>query len=140
MFDKASWHLKGRIIIAEFRDMAGLFDVKQSATAVVSMLDAGSEPPVTHIIADTTGVTDVDVSLLKLHPFKDAIEPILKHSSLGWFVLVDPDPNQVILFITQTIAEITTRRFRVVDSLDKALHFIDDIDPTIALPFTIIRD
>ena len=134
MFEKVRWHVDGRILITEFSGIVSLEDVKKSSKLAVMMINNEKQPPATHIIADVSDVSKLDASILKLHPMREAITPLLSNPHIGWLVLVDPEPNHVMLFIIKTITELTSRRMRVVPTLQQALHFIDDIDPTINIP------
>lgn len=134
MFEKIYWYLDGRILMADFGGTASLEDVKKASKLALMMLNNENQPPMTHVIANVINVSNLDASILKLHPMREAITPVLSNPHTGWFVLVDSEPDHVILFIIKTITELTSRRMRVVPTLQDALQFIDDIDPSITLP------
>jgi hypothetical protein len=122
------WHIENRIIYAFLFDNITQDDLRKGNEAITQFIEANGIPPV-HIIFDTTSVDRIMTTVVQvrseLHYFQD--------NRIGWCVvfglhgLVDA----AVRFTSGIIGRATGINIQIVPTLNDALSFLNQVDPTL---------
>jgi len=123
MSSQLSWYLENRVMqIVNHGEVTDqdLFDLDESA---VHYMDQGSAPLVHLIIDHRKGINSPSAKGLMQLKWP-------KHPKMGWIVMVGM-ANPLQKFVTAVASNFFKTRLRMVDTMDEALDFLNDVDSTL---------
>ncbi|MBL8119070.1 MAG: hypothetical protein J0L63_17595 [Anaerolineae bacterium] len=120
-----SWYIPGRVVQAVFMDTISLEEAESASAKTAQFIQEG-EPPLVHLIADTTNLDrfPTNLNILNRSASKHLWQP-----KLGWTIVIST--NSTTRFITGIITQVARVRFRMFPTLDEGLRFLADQDATL---------
>jgi hypothetical protein len=120
-----AWYVPGRVVKAVFIGDMTLPET-EAASELTAQFIQGGEPPMVHLIADTTKLDrfPTNLNLLNRSSSKHLWQP-----KLGWTILITT--NSTTRFITGIITQVARVRFRMFPTYTDALNFLADQDSTL---------
>lgn len=121
-----NWTIEKRLILVRFEKNVSIDQVELASRTVTGYIRTGSKP--VHVLADLERVTRYPREFGKL---ANAI-PHLAENNLGKTILVRKQDTllQLMISVIRHAVQIDLRMF---DSMDKALHYLNETDPTLNL-------
>ena len=125
MGHEISWYIPGRVVYAKFTGEINLNDAETASELTAQMLQAG-DPPLVHLIADTTKLDrfPTNLNLLNRSASKHLWQP-----KLGWTIVIST--NSTTRFISGIITQVARVRFRMFPTMEDGLKFLADQDGTL---------
>jgi hypothetical protein len=120
------WKIEKRLIFVKFEKSVSIDQVELASRTVTEYIRAGSKP--VHVLVDIERVTHYPHEFGKL---AGAI-PHLAENNLGKTIMVRKSDSLVQLMV-KVIRHAVQIDLRLFDSMDKALHHLNDADPTLGL-------
>jgi hypothetical protein len=117
------WYLDGRVMKIEMVGAFSVDDLIGAASQAVALVES-TDTPLVHCVLDNTHIGDTSASLADINR---ASQPMLKHERMGW-VLVYGNNSQMTRFTGNIVAQISRTRYRMYDTLDDALDFLQKMD------------
>ncbi len=120
-----SWYIPGRVVQAVFTGVITPEEA-EAASALTAQLIKEGEPPMVHLIADTTDLErfPTNLNLLNRRASKHLWQP-----KLGWTIVIST--NSTTRIISGIITQVARVRFRMFPTLNEGLHFLADQDSTL---------
>ena len=120
------WKIEKRLMLVKFEKSVSIDQIELACHIVTQYIRDGSKP--VHVLVDMERVTNYPHEFGKL---AGAI-PHLAENNLGKTILVRKTDTllQLIISVIRHAVQIDLRMF---DSIDKALHYLNEIDPTLHL-------
>jgi hypothetical protein len=131
MLVKTEWYQAGRIIIQAYAEEVSLADMEEGWQAVATMLEADAGRLPIHIIVDFTQRKSYAVELFKLPTMRRLFDLSSQDTRLAWMIAVQSAPHPLMLFTSTLAARLTNHKFRVVGSLEDALHYLRYTDSSL---------
>jgi len=103
-----------------------LEEVEQLAVALGDHID-GSERALVHVMLDLTAASALPTSVKDV---AEASRPFMGHDRLGWVVVYGAD-DQMLQYMTSTVAKMYSSRFTLADDRAAALHHLSRVDATL---------
>ena len=125
MGHEISWYIPGRVVYAKFTGEISLHDAETASELTAQLLQAG-DPPLVHLIADTTKLDrfPTNLNLLNRSASKHLWQP-----KLGWTIVIST--NSTTRFISGIITQVARVRFRMFPTMEDGLKFLADQDSTL---------
>lgn len=125
MGHEISWYIPGRVVYAKFTGEISLNDAETASELTAQLLQAG-DPPLVHLIADTTKLDrfPTNLNLLNRSASKHLWQP-----KLGWTIVIST--NSTTRFISGIITQVARVRFRMFPTMEDGLKFLTDQDVTL---------
>jgi hypothetical protein len=120
------WKIEKRLIFVKFDKHVSIDQVELACHTVTEYIRAGSKP--VHVMVDMEGVIRYPHEFGKLAE----VIPHLAENNLGKTILVRKSDSLVQLMI-KVIRHAVQIDLRLFDSMDKALHHLNEADPTLGL-------
>src|SRR5689334_16787249 len=120
------WKIEKRLIFVKFDKHVSIDQVELASRTVTQYIRAGSKP--VHVLVEMEGVTRYPHEFSKL---AGAI-PHLAENNLGKTILVRKSDSLMQLMV-KVIRHAVQIDLRLFDSMDKALHHLNETDPTLGL-------
>ncbi|MBZ0286148.1 MAG: hypothetical protein K8I30_00935 [Anaerolineae bacterium] len=120
------WKIEKRLMVVKFEKNVSIDQVELACRTVTEYIRAGSKP--VHVLVDMERVAHYPHEFSKL---AGAI-PHLAEYNLGKTILVRKSDSLVQLLI-KVIRHAVQIDLRLFDSMDKALHYLNETDPTLNL-------
>ncbi|HLV34728.1 MAG TPA: hypothetical protein VKY59_06440 [Spirillospora sp.] len=127
---EVEWFVPRRVILQRFYGEITLEDIRQSDELIEPLMAEGI--PLIHTI--------IDASEVESHPSMKDIQNAAtntKYEGEGWRVLVGA--GAIARFIGSIILQLMGQRYRMYDTLEEAVAFLHDQDPSIELPDSFTR-
>jgi hypothetical protein len=120
------WKIEKRLMVVKFEKNVSIDQIELASRTVTEYIRVGSKP--VHVLVDMERVTHYPHEFGKL---AGAI-PHLAENNLGKTILVRKSDSlmQLIISVVRHAVQIDLRMF---DSMDKALHHLNEADPTLGL-------
>jgi hypothetical protein len=120
-----SWYIPGRVVHAKFTGEISLPEAEAASELTAQLLQSG-DPPLVHLIADTTKLDrfPTNLNLLNRSASKHLWQP-----KLGWTIVIST--NSTTRFISGIITQVARVRFRMFPTLEDGLKFLADQDVTL---------
>jgi len=120
-----SWYVPGRIVQAVFIGTITSEEAETASTLTAEFIQNG-EPPMVHLIADTTKLErfPTNLNLLNRSASKHLWQP-----SLGWTIVIST--NSTTRWISGIITQVARVRFRMFPTFNEGLKFLADQDSTL---------
>lgn len=125
MGHEISWYIPGRVVQAIFTGEISLHDAEAASELTAQFLQSG-DPPLVHLIADTTKLDrfPTNLNLLNRSASKHLWQP-----KLGWTIVIST--NSTTRFISGIITQVARVRFRMFPTIEDGLKFLADQDVTL---------
>ncbi|MEZ4669998.1 MAG: hypothetical protein R3E39_19005 [Anaerolineae bacterium] len=125
MGHEISWYIPGRVVYAKFTGEVSLNDAETASELVTQFLQSG-DPPLVHLIADTTKLDrfPTNLNLLNRSASKHLWQP-----KLGWTIVIST--NSTTRFISGIITQVARVRFRMFPTVEDGLKFLADQDASL---------
>lgn len=125
MGHEISWYIPGRVVYAKFTGEISLAEAEAASELTAQLLQSG-DPPLVHLIADTTKLDrfPTNLNLLNRSASKHLWQP-----KLGWTIVIST--NSTTRFISGIITQVARVRFRMFPTLEDGLKFLADQDVTL---------
>ena len=120
------WKIEKRLIFVKFDKHVSIDQIELACRTVTEYIRAGSKP--VHVLVEMEGVTRYPHEFSKLAE----VIPHLAENNLGKTILVRKSDSLVQLMI-KVIRHAVRIDLRMCDSMDKALHYLNETDPTLNL-------
>ncbi|MBC8099424.1 MAG: hypothetical protein H7Y11_08270 [Armatimonadetes bacterium] len=140
MLNQVYWEIQDRVMTMEFSGAVRTDDFINAIETAESFRAHLPAAATVHVINDVSRRAAIDRDLLSL---SEVTALIRKHSLTGlngWLVIVEPNPNPVLIFVAQTVAQITHFRLRIFNSKAAALRFLYKADPLLPQPMIESHD
>lgn len=122
---RLSWYVPGRIVLYEMVDAESETDFEQLDQDFLAHLDR-AEGPLVHFLFEFESVdTGQRPDIRSMTGMQFVRDP-----RTGWVIVISK-PNPIIKFLITTAAQINQARFRLFDTRDQALDFLQDVDATL---------
>ncbi|MEO0597854.1 MAG: hypothetical protein AAF126_17220, partial [Chloroflexota bacterium] len=120
-----SWYTENKIIICHcYGDLSDLGLLRQTQSAINQLVaDTGTEDGIVHQIFVFKNLTKT-ISLGEISAATDGVKP---HKRTGWTLLVGIE-DRLQRVIAKVAVNVTTSQVRLIDSLEEAITFLDEID------------
>jgi hypothetical protein len=120
-----SWYIPGRVVQAVFIDTITPEEA-EAASAIAADFIQNGDPPLVHLIADTTRMEKfpTNLNLLNRSASKHLWQP-----KLGWTIVIST--NSTTRWISGIITQVARVRFRMFPTLSEGLRFLADQDSTL---------
>lgn len=120
-----SWYVPGRVVLAEFIGTITPEEAQAASAQTAEFIQKG-EPPLVHLIADTTRLErfPTNLNLLNRSASKHLWQP-----KLGWTIVVST--NSTTRWISGIITQVARVRFRMFPTFGDGVRFLADQDPTL---------
>lgn len=120
-----SWYIPGRVVQAVFTGTV-TSEEAQAASALTAQYIQEGEPPLVHLVADTTHLErfPTNLNLLNRSASKHLWQP-----KLGWTIVIST--NSTTRVISGIITQVARVRFRMFPTLSDGLRFLADQDSTL---------
>lgn len=122
---EVSWYIEGRIVQAIFTGEMTLQETEVASELTAQYIQNG-QPPLVHLIADTTQLErfPTNLNLLNRSASKHLWQP-----KLGWTIVIST--NSTTRFISGIITQVARVRFRMFPTLEDGLAFLEDQDSSL---------
>lgn len=122
---EVSWYIEGRIVQAIFTGEMTLQETEVASELTAQYIQNG-QPPLVHLIADTTQLErfPTNLNLLNRSASKHLWQP-----KLGWTIVIST--NSTTRFISGIITQVARVRFRMFPTLEDGLAFLEDHDSSL---------
>lgn len=122
---EVSWYIEGRIVQAIFTGEI-TFQEAEVASELTAQYIQNGQPPLVHLIADTTRLErfPTNLNLLNRSASKHLWQP-----KLGWTIVIST--NSTTRFISGIITQVARVRFRMFPTLEDGLAFLEDQDSSL---------
>ena len=121
-----SWKIEKRLILVKFEKNVSIDQIEQACQEVSLYICAGEKP--VHVLADLVQVTHYPHEFSKLA----AVIPHMAEPNLGKTVLVR-QPDSLLQLMMSVIRHAVRIDMRMFDSMDTALHYLNEADSTLNL-------
>jgi hypothetical protein len=121
-----NWKIEKRLILVKFEQIVSIDQIAYSSHMVTQYLRAGSKP--VHVLVQMENVTRYPHEFGKLAE----VIPHLADQNLGKTILVRKNDRLINLMIS-VIRHAVQIDLRMFDDVDKALHYLNENDPTLHL-------
>lgn len=120
-----SWYIPKRVVHATFMGEITLAEAEAASELTAQLIGEG-DPPLVHLIADTTRLErfPTNLNLLNRSASKHLWQP-----KLGWTIVIST--NSTTRFISGIITQVARVRFRMFPTLNDGLSFLTDQDATL---------
>lgn len=120
-----SWYVPGRVVQAVFIDTITPEEAEAASDMTAQLIQEG-EPPMVHLIADTTRLErfPTNLNLLNRSASKHLWQP-----KLGWTIVIST--NSTTRWISGIITQVARVRFRMFPTLEDGIRFLADQDSTL---------
>ena len=132
------WYIPGRVIKAVFSGNISLQEAEAASEATAQFIHNG-EPPLVHLLADTTKLErfPTNLNLLNRSASKHLWQP-----KLGWTIVISS--STTTRFVSGIITQVARVRFRMFPTYADGLNFLADQDSTLSdiiahLPIVMIQ-
>jgi hypothetical protein len=124
---EVSWYIEGRIVQAIFTGEMTLQEAESASELTAQYIQDG-QPPLVHLIADTTRLErfPTNLNLLNRSASKHLWQP-----KLGWTIVIST--NSTTRFISGIITQVARVRFRMFPTLEDGLAFLEDQDTSLTV-------
>jgi hypothetical protein len=121
-----SWYIEGRVVQAIFTGEMSLEEAETASEMTAQYIQNG-QPPLVHLIADTTRLErfPTNLNLLNRSASKHLWQP-----KLGWTIVIST--NSTTRFISGIITQVARVRFRMFPTLEEGMRFLTDQDDTLS--------
>jgi hypothetical protein len=118
-----SWYLENRVMLLVNHDQNTDQDMLAIDQPMINYLNQ-SNAPLVHVIMDNIGSTYTpSIKVLKTLQYP-------KHPRLGWLILIGLI-NPFQRFIAAVVTTFFKTRLRMVNTMDEALDFLNEVDSTL---------
>lgn len=131
MLEKTVWHQKGRIILQVCSGDINLAEMEEAWYKISELIKADNSTLPVHLIMDFSQRKSYSPELLKLPTMRNLFQLSDANFRLGWFMVIQASPNPVMLFTSTMAARFSSRKFRVVASLEEALRYLRYTDSSL---------
>lgn len=121
-----TWKIENRLILVKFEKIVSIDQIAHASRMVTEYLRAGSKP--VHVLVQMENVTRYPHEFGKM---AEAI-PHLADPNLGKTILVRKNDRLVQLMVS-VIRHAVQIDLRMFDDMEKALHYLNENDPTLHL-------
>lgn len=120
-----SWYIPKRVVHATFMGEITLSEA-ETASELTAQLIGDGDPPMVHLIADTTRLErfPTNLNLLNRSASKHLWQP-----KLGWTIVIST--NSTTRFISGIITQVARVRFRMFPTLEDGMAFLADQDSSL---------
>ena len=120
-----SWYVPGRVVKAVFSGDINLQEAEAASELTAQFIQSG-EPPLVHLLADTTKLErfPTNLNLLNRSASKHLWQP-----KLGWTIVIST--NSTTRFISGIITQVARVRFRMFPTYSDGLNFLADQDSSL---------
>lgn len=120
-----SWYIPKRVVHATFMGEITLAEA-ETASELTAQLIGDGDPPMVHLIADTTRLErfPTNLNLLNRSASKHLWQP-----KLGWTIVIST--NSTTRFISGIITQVARVRFRMFPTLEDGMAFLADQDSSL---------
>jgi hypothetical protein len=120
-----SWYIAGRVVQATFTGTITPEEAEAASAEVAQFIQDG-EPPLVHLIADTTSMErfPTNLNLLNRSASKHLWQP-----KLGWTIVIST--NSTTRWISGIITQVARVRFRMFPAFNDGVLFLADQDPSV---------
>lgn len=119
------WYLPKRVLMVQLEGHTRFDEQRQLGEQVTAFLDEG-EPPMVHILVNTESAYDQMVQI----SYAQQVLTFIKHEQLGWLLPYGPT-KRIRHFAASVLTQAAGVRYRYCKSLDDALDFLQQADPTL---------
>jgi len=128
-----SWYIPKRVVHATFMGEITLSEA-ETASELTAQLIGDGDPPMVHLIADTTRLErfPTNLNLLNRSASKHLWQPklgCLWQPKLGWTIVIST--NSTTRFISGIITQVARVRFRMFPTLEDGMAFLADQDSSL---------
>jgi hypothetical protein len=120
-----TWYVPGRVVQAIFTGTITLEEAEAASAKTAEFIQEG-QPPLVHLIADTTKMDrfPTNLNLLNRSASKHLWQP-----KLGWTIVIST--NSTTRWISGIITQVARVRFRMFPTLSEGVKFLADQDATL---------
>lgn len=130
MEESLEWITPSRILYATRSGKESQKALENFAKQVIQEMEQSGRFPV-HLIWQMSGL---DVSEMDQRQAMIELNRIMKHTQLGWFIVVDRDMSGFRRFLVSSIMRLSGIHWHTVDSKEEGIDFLHKIDPSLAIP------
>ena len=127
LFEQLVWLHPRRVLLAQRRGRESLEALAAFADRLTALADNRGRKPV-HVIWDMTGL---DVAEVDKTVASRAINKVLKHDKVGWFVVIEDRRSSLSQNAIQLALRIVGIHWRTEPTKDDALGFLQHKDPSL---------
>jgi len=121
------WYVDQRVAFVRFWGEITVHDVVEALDISARLVDEGAQPHV-HFLHDWTEINNFPTNIIQIRQKSNvALED---EEKLGWMVVYGLD-NRLLRFISQTVLQVFGIRFRMFETQEEAIAFLNEIDPTL---------
>lgn len=121
------WLIENAVIHSTYAGDLSIEDFQESVSNVVAYFDA-SDRPLVHVLVDNK---DVESHPTRLGELNRLTRPMFDHPKMGWLIIYGYT-NPVAKFLSKMLAQIFKTRFRMVETYDEAVEFLQWVDTTLS--------
>ena len=122
---KTRWYIQGAVIYVKFWGETTVDDMRQFIQDAYELSDQ-SDRSLVHVIADSSRVTK-GVNIKDVMKTLSNVKP---HPKAGWNITIG-EKDKLIRFTTDVARQLLRVRTRSFNTIDEAVTFLKDIDPSI---------
>ena len=122
---RVSWYQPGRIVLFELLNVIIETDLEQLDQDFFTCLDQ-ADGPLVHFLFEF----DLDESSRRPDLRQMTNMQFVRDPRTGWILAIGK-PNSIIKFLISTAAQINKARFRMFETREQALDFLQDVDATL---------
>lgn len=121
-----TWYIPKRVVHATFMGEITLSEAETASELTAQLIGEG-DPPLVHLIADTTRLErfPTNLNLLNRSASKHLWQP-----KLGWTIVIST--NSTTRFISGIITQVARVRFRMFPTLEDGMKFLADQDSSLS--------
>jgi hypothetical protein len=121
------WLLEDKVSYLVFSGDVTLDELHEGNAVGIAMMESAPDTLLIHSIHDAHNVTSFPNSLKAV---MDTARTSREHPQMGWSVSVGL-ANPITRFVVTMVEKLTQSRQRYIDTLDEALTFLNDVDPSL---------
>ena len=132
MLDKTEWLIPERVIYQQYSGDVSLQDMDSGRQAMLDLLDTlSSDSKKIHFVIDISRRDSLAPETMQLKYMRSLFTFQNGSDNAGWFLIVQPDPNHVMRFVTLAAAKVGGFNLRMMSTLEDARTFLMRSDITL---------
>lgn len=120
------WWIKNRVFFNEYNGQTTADDLVAMSEANLEYLE-NSDAPLVHCIVNIENMTQVP---LNIRVVQSGTVKSLRHPKMGWLIAYGKS-DKMMSFIAQAVTQIFKTRYRLVDTYQEAVEFLQSVDATL---------